>query len=74
MKITQKKSRELGKIFKIDYKKTPFREWWIGLNIETEHSNIFGNDMKILGKIVIAHLNEHPRYYKFLQEMEKKFE
>lgn len=73
MKITQKHARVLGKKNKINYKLTPFREWWIGLNIETEHSNITNGSISILAKIVMAHLEESPRYYYFLEKMEKKF-
>jgi dolichyl-phosphate-mannose--protein O-mannosyl transferase len=68
MKVTQVKARALGKYFKIDYKKTPFREWWIGLNIEMEHSNIVNGNFHTLARIAMAHIEENPRYYYFLQK------
>ena len=66
MKITQVKARELSRYFRIDHKKTPFREFWIGLNIEMEHSDIIKNNKHTLARIVMAHLRENPRYYYFL--------
>ncbi len=73
MKITRIEASELGKKFKINYKSTPFSEWYFGLNVETEHSDIANNSKIILAKIVIAHLKENPRYYAYLKEMEKLF-
>ena len=68
MKITLKKARELGKTHKIDYTITPFSEYFYGLEVETEHSDILGKNYNTLAKIVKAHLNENPRYYLLLKK------
>lgn len=68
MKVTQVKAKQLGKYFKVDYRLTPFREFWIGLNIEMEHQNVIKHNFHTLARIVLAHLEENPRYYYFLQK------
>lgn len=68
MKVSIQKARELGKKFKVDYKKTPFTEFHFGLKTEVEHSDILNDNFDILTKIVLAHLKEHPRYYFYLKK------
>ena len=83
-KINIDRAKELGKYFKINYNVVPFKEWHAGLNIELEHGsdiyrtskqnkivNITNNNEKITARIAIAHLLEDPRYYYYLQKMEK---
>lgn len=77
MKITQTEGKKLGKYYNINFDIVPLNEWIEGLNIELEHgtkygnlTNITNNNLKITGKIVIAHLLENPRYYYFLKKME----
>ena len=68
MKITQAKAKELSRYFNVDHKKIPFREFWIGLNVETEHSDVVKNNKHTLARITLAHLKENPRYYFFLKK------
>lgn len=72
MKITQYKTRELGKKYKLNFKVVPFREFWIGLNIELEHSTLVKNKLDSIVKIALVHLNEDPRYYFYLHKIEEK--
>jgi queuine/archaeosine tRNA-ribosyltransferase len=68
--ITKLQASNLGKKLKINYKVVPFNDWHNGLNIELEHSNITNGSQKLTAKIVIAHLNEFPDYYRYLKKME----
>jgi hypothetical protein len=68
MEITKKKAQSLGKYFKIDYSKTPFMEFYNGLLIESEHADILKGNYHTLTRIVMAHLDEHPRYYYYLKK------
>lgn len=67
-KITKEQAKILANFFKINLKKTPFKEYLEGLNIELEHSDVIHGDMYTLGLIVNAHLREHPRYYYYLKK------
>lgn len=68
MKITVKKAKELGKKYNIDYVKTPFKEFVVGLKTEMEHLDILSGNYEVLTKIVMAHLRENPRYYFLLDK------
>ena len=68
-RITKEQAKILAKFFKINLKKTPFKEYIDGLNIELEHSDVIRGDIYTLGLIVNAHLREHPRYYFYLKKM-----
>lgn len=81
MKITKKQAVDIGKKFNLDFDVVKIDEWHCGLNIELEHGKMFGkianvtnNDIEKTAKIVLAHLIEDPRYYKYLQMMEKNRE
>ena len=65
MKITYIEAKKLSEYFKIDHEKTPFREFWAGLDMEMEYADIKNGNKYIIAQIVIAHLEENPRYYKF---------
>jgi hypothetical protein len=67
-KITKEQAKILAKFFKIDLKKTPFKEYLEGLNIEREHADVIHGDVYTLGLIVNAHLRENPRYYYYLKK------
>lgn len=71
MKITKEQAMRLGKKFNIDFKIVPFNEFLVGLNIETEHLNI-AKSLQMIAKITIAHLQEDPRYYFYLEKLENK--
>jgi hypothetical protein len=81
MKITKSLALNLSKKYNINLDIIPFDEWKFGLEVELEHgskiskiTNITNNDSDITAKIVIAHLIEDPRYYKYLKSMELKRE
>ena len=81
MKITKIIANNLAKEFNINLKIVPFDEWLDGLNIELEHgkkvskiTNITNDDVNLTARIVISHLQEDPRYYKYLKAMEQKRE
>lgn len=52
------------------------KELTIGMNIEQEHNkgktDVVNSDLDVL-KIVLAHLDEDPKYYTHLKAMEKKY-
>jgi hypothetical protein len=68
MKITTAIAKKLGKKFNINYTKTPFKEFVLGLKTELEHIDILGGNYDLLTMIVMAHLRENPRYYFFLEK------
>lgn len=79
MKITKNKALILASIFGINLEVVPVKEWIFGLNVELEHgkklgviTNISGDNLLMTAQIVIAHLIEDPRYYKFLKRMEEQ--
>lgn len=79
MKINRKNAIKLSSIFNIDHDVVPFIEWKKAIEIELEHGKKFGkitnitnNDLFKTSQIAIAHLLEDPRYYYYLEEMEKK--
>ena len=81
MKITKSIAYNLAKEFNLNLDIVPFNEWKDGLNIELEHgkkiskiTNLTNNNLKMTAKIVLAHLIEDPRYYKYLIQMEQKRE
>lgn len=78
--ITLAQAKTLAKMFNINFKRTPLYEWHFGLNVELEHgtkygslTNVTNNDLVTTARIVIAHLKESPRYYKYLREMQDSF-
>ena len=71
-KITKSQALRLGKKFDINFDIVPFDEFLIGLNIEQEHKNITKNKLETTALIAIAHLEEDPRYYHYLEMLEDK--
>ena len=67
--FTDAQARAIGNELAIDWNKTDFNEFRIGLEIEIEHglhdpsTDVTGNDPVLTGKIALAHLNEFPDYY-----------
>lgn len=81
MNITLKDARMLAGKFGIDLRKIPLSEWHYALNVELEHgtkygkvTNITNNDLDMTARIAIAHLHENIRYYKYLQQMQSRFD
>lgn len=48
------------------------KDFHFGFNAEMEHRDITHGDFDITSKIVLAHLEEIPDYYKRLKKLEKK--
>ena len=40
-----------------------FTEFLFGLNVEGEHGDVTNGDLRLTGKIVLAHLKEKRNYY-----------
>jgi len=79
--ISSKKALELAKKFHIDLTVVPLNEFKQGLNIELEHGSKFGRLTNVTddniyktARIVIAHLKEDPRYYRYLKQLEHRRE
>ena len=71
MRFTQEQAKEVAGKLGIDFsiKGYTLEEFTVGMNVELEHgtadpaTNVTGDDPVLTGKIVLAHLNEVPRYY-----------
>lgn len=72
MKITQARAKKLGDGYKLNFKVVPLREFWLGLNIELEHTELVNNDIDSIVKITLVHLEEDPRYYFYLHKIEEE--
>jgi len=70
-------ARRVGNHLHINWKKIPFEEFYMGINVELEHglinphTNVTDDDPVLTGKIALAHLNENCRYYTYLKHMEE---
>lgn len=49
-----------------------FDEFYQGINVETEHRDIIGNNLEKTAKIAAAHLQEVPNYYTLLKKYVEK--
>jgi len=71
MKFTPEQAKELAGKLNVDFGTAGFTpaEFLEGLHIELEHglvdpsTNVTGDDPLTTAKIVMAHLNENPKYY-----------
>jgi hypothetical protein len=79
MKISKSLSIKLAKKYNINLDVLDIEDWYYGLNVELEHgskfsklTNITNNNIELTAKIVIAHLIESPRYYRFLRKLEDR--
>lgn len=80
-KFTRQQVSLAGRKLGVDFKATPFMEWYYGVHVELEHGTMLGkkanltnNSLMKTAKIAYAHILEHPRYYKYLKKMEVKLE
>jgi HK97 family phage portal protein len=68
-------AKRIGNELKVDWGNIDSKEFLMGLNEELEHSNITGGDPIKTAKIVLAHLEEDPKYYTKLENaMRKSFD
>lgn len=80
MIFSKKIVKELIKKYDINLDVVPIDEIYDGMSTEYEHSGIMGHGTNVTSggdplktfKIVLAHLLENPRYYRYLKEMESK--
>ncbi len=71
MKFTKSDALKVGNKLKIDWKKIPFDQFYIGINVELEHgrkyirygTNITNDDPIMTGKIALIHIIEVKDYY-----------
>lgn len=72
MKVTNRAARVMGKLFNINYKVVPYKDWKYALEVEMEHKDITKGNILMTARIVLAHLLEYPDYYQRLKKMEQK--
>lgn len=71
-------TERIGKKLGCDWKLWSIADMQHGMNIELEHgrmnpkTNVTDDDPEKTAKIALAHLMENPKYYDYLNEMEKK--
>ncbi len=71
MKFTKSDALKVGNKLKINWKKIPFEQFFIGINVELEHgrkytrygTNITNDDPIMTGKIALIHIIEVKDYY-----------
>lgn len=78
--ISIQEAKEIGDKLNINWEIIELEQFMKGINVELEHgtidqnTNVTNDDPILTGKIALAHLNESPRYYEFLEEMENEME
>jgi hypothetical protein len=71
-------ARRIGDSLGIDWRHADLEQFRLGLLMELEYvtaapeASLTGSDMAATGKIALAHLKEHPKYYARLATMEKE--
>ncbi len=79
-KFSEAAARKLARKYTIDLDVVPLEEFRIGINIEREHVPYLKtvlNQSQLVDAVVniaLAHLEEDPRYYKFLNLQEQRRE
>ena len=71
MRVTQKQAERVGTQLGVNWDRVDLKEFTMGMNVELEHTNVTKGNLKLTGKIALAHLEELPDYYTRLREMEK---
>lgn len=69
--ITPEQGKKLYMAMGLDKTKVDLDQFVMGLNVELEHIDVIGNNLKKLALLVLAHLKEVPDYYTKLQAVEK---
>jgi hypothetical protein len=62
---------DIGQLLGVDFEKIDVRQWVIGCQHETEHSETVKGNKIIIARIAWDHLKEDPDYYKKLKAVEK---
>ncbi len=76
MIFTKSDALAIGNRLKVDWKKIPFNEFYIGINVELEHglkykrygTNITNDSPTMTGKIALIHIIEVKNYYTLLKK------
>jgi hypothetical protein len=71
-KFSVEDAKEIGSLLDVDWDEIDIDQFRKGLEVETEHADVVGDNLKTLGKIALAHLDEIPDYYDRLEKMEKE--
>jgi hypothetical protein len=70
-KYTVKKAQEVGDQIGADWSKYTAKDLLHGMQVEAEHKDVTHGDPTMTAKIAKAHLQESPRYYFYLKQVEK---
>ena len=60
----------LGEKLGVDWDKTDYHQFCMGMDVEQEHKDITKGNDQMTARIVLAHLKEMPDYYTRLEAME----
>lgn len=77
-KVTPRKARKIGDELGVDWTRITLEEFRRGMEVELEHgrrhptTDVTGDDLRLTGKIALAHLEEFPDYYTRLSRMEEE--
>ncbi len=69
-------ARRIGDSLSIDWRHANLEQFRMGLHLELEYvartpeTNVTNDDMRLTGRIVLAHLKEFPAYYSRLATVE----
>ena len=78
--FTTEEAKGVGDAIGIDWAKVDLEQFRMGLHVELEHgitdpqTNVTNDDLKLTGKIALAHLKEFGDYYTRLSKMEDEAE
>ncbi len=77
-KFSVEEARTLGRELGIDFNAFDVEQFRMGLSVEFEHgtrdpeTDVTADNLKVTGKIALAHLKEIPDYYTRLAKMESE--
>ena len=72
MRIIKTQAKRIGDSLKVNWNKVDLEQFRLGLQAELEHRDVTKGNLKMTGKIALAHLRELPDYYTRLKKMERK--
>jgi len=76
--FTAEEARQVGDRLGINWTQVDLEQFRMGLEVELEHgirnvvTNVTNDDLRLTGKIALAHLMELPDYYTRLLRMEEE--
>ena len=76
--FTTAETKRIWENLGINWSKFDVEQYRMGLDVELEHgkidqhTNVTNDDPIMTGKIALAHLNEFPNYYTWLDKMERE--